>query len=265
MCDSHSPPRMQVFLEVSALNAVAILLGGVAAGAINAVVGSGTLITFPLLVGLGYPPLVANMSNNVGLVPGAFSGVFGFRRELVGQRPRILRLGTASSLGGVVGATLLLTLPASAFRAVVPVFIAIALTLVVAQPRLGEVLRRQHALRPHGGAIVFATVFLIGIYGGYFGGAQGILLVGALGLLLSDRLHRINALKNVLVAIVNSVAAIAFIAFGSLDWGIIGLLAVGSIVGGQLGSHVGRRLPEAALRGLIVIVGCFAIFKLWLG
>jgi len=250
---------------VSLLDAAVILFGGVAAGAINAVVGSGTLITFPLLVGLGYPPLVANMSNCIGLAPGGLSGVVGYRRELAGQRPRIMRLGVASTIGGVVGATLLLTLPASAFRAVVPAFIAIALILVVAQPRLGELLTRQHERRPHGGAVVFAVVFVVGVYGGYFGGAQGIVLVAALGLLLSDSLQRINALKNVLVTVVNSVAAAAFVVFGTVDWGVVALLAVGSIAGGQLGSHFGRRLPDAALRAVIVVVGCFAIFKLWLG
>ena len=256
---------MQWFRRVSTIDAVAILLGGFAAGGINAVVGSGTLITFPLLVGLGYPPLLANMSNNVGLALGNASSVVGYRRELAGQRPRVMRLGIASTLGGIVGATLLLTLPASAFRAVVPVFIALALILVVLQPRLGERLLRQHESRPHGGAVVFIIVFVTGIYGGYFGGAQGIVLVGALGLLLNDSLQRINALKNALVSIVNGVAAVAFIAFGSLDWGIVALIAVGSICGAQFGSHVGRRMPEPALRALIVVVGCFAIFKIWLG
>ena len=254
-----------MFAPVSALHAVAILVGGLAAGTINAVVGSGTLITFPLLVGLGYPPLVANMSNSVGLVPGAVSGAVGFRRELSGQRARIRRLGVASCLGGGTGAALLLTLPASAFRAIVPVFIALALVLVLVQPRLGELIRRRHRSRLHSGATVFAIVFVLGVYGGYFGAAQGILLVGALGLLLDDTLHRVNALKNVLATVVNGVAAIAFIALGSLDWGVVVLLAVGSIVGGQLGSVVGRRLPEAALRGLIVLIGGFAIVKLWLG
>jgi uncharacterized membrane protein YfcA len=250
---------------VSALDAVAILLAAFAAGGINAVVGSGTLITFPLLVGLGYPPLVANMSNNVGLAPGGLSGAIGYHRELAGQRPRVIRLGTASCLGGAVGATLLLTLPASAFRAVVPVFIAMALVLVVLQPRLGEALTRQHESRPHGGALVFGVVFAVGVYGGYFGGAQGIVLVAALALLLNDHLQRINGLKNVLVTLVNSVAGVAFILFGTLDWGVVGLIAVGSIVGGQFGSHFGRRLPEPALRALIVVVGSFAIVKLWLG
>ena len=216
-----------------------------------------------MLVGLGYPPLVANMSNNVGLAPGGLSGAIGYRRGLAGQRTRMLRLGIASTIGATVGATLLLTLPDSAFNTVVPVFIALALVLVVIQPRLGQLLRRHH-VRPHGGALVFTVVFAVGIYGGYFGGAQGIVLVATLGLLLKDGLQRINALKNVLVTVVNSAAAIAFIAFGELDWGVIGLLAVGSIAGGQFGSHFGRRLPETALRMLIVVVGMFAIFKLLL-
>lgn len=245
-------------------DALAIVLAGAAAGAINVAVGSGTLITFPLLVGLGYAPVVANMSNNVGLVPGVFSGVVGYRRELVGQRRRAMRLAVGSTIGGAIGATLLLTLPPSAFKAIVPVFIVLALVLVIFQPRLNEMLRRQRAARPHGGPEVFAIVTILGVYGGYFGGAQGILLLAALGLLLHDDLQRINALKNVLVVFVNGVAAIAFIAFGTVDWGVAGLIAAGSIVGGSVSSRVSRRLPDAAYRAIIVAVGSFAVIKLWL-
>jgi uncharacterized membrane protein YfcA len=250
---------------MSLLHAILILLAGMAAGTINAAVGSGTLITFPVLIGLGYGPVVANMSNNVGLCPGGLSGALGYRRELEGQRPRALRLACGSTAGAALGATLLLTLPASAFEAVVPVFIVLALLSVVFQAQLGRAVARRRSEAAHGGPAALLVVFVLGIYGGYFGAAQGILLVATLALLLGDRLQRVNALKNVLATAVNTLAAVVFIAFGTLDWGVVGLIAAGSIVGGQLGAHLGRRLPDVALRALIVAVGCFAIVKLWAG
>jgi len=186
---------------VSLLQALAILAAGGAAGAINAVVGSGTLITFPVLLAFGYAPVVANVSNTIGLVPGSVAGAVGYRRELRGQGARIRTLACATAAGAATGATLLLTLPASAFKAIVPVFIAAALVLIIAAPRLGELLRRRrgHAqarIRP----ATLAAVFVTGVYGGYFGAAQGIMLLAILGLALDDSLQRINAAKNILAA-----------------------------------------------------------------
>lgn len=249
---------------MSVLEAIAVVLAGLAAGAINAIVGSGTLVTFPVLLGVGYSPVVANVSNTVGLVPGGLSGVHGYRRELAGQRGRVLRFASASLLGGMTGAVALLVLPASAFKAIVPVFIAIALVLVVLQPRLGRALaqRRRHAR--HGGLPALAGTYASGVYGGYFGAAQGILLIAILGLLLDDEPHRINALKNVLALVVNLVAAVIFVVDGRVAWPAAGLVAAGSVVGGQLGARYGRRLPPAALRGVIVLVGLTAIAKLTL-
>ena len=158
---------------------LAIALAGLLAGAINTVVGSGTLITFPVLLAFGYAPVTANVSNTVGLVPGSLSGAFGYRRELAGQRGRVVRLGTASALGGITGAALLLVLPAAAFKAIVPTFIAIALLLVVAQPRVSALLAKR-AIDPErrGGVLTPLALYAVGIYGGYFGAAQGILLLG---------------------------------------------------------------------------------------
>ncbi|MCW2995397.1 MAG: integral rane protein [Conexibacter sp.] len=245
------------------LDALLILFAGLWAGAINTMVGSGTLVTFPVLLGLGYAPIVANMSNNVGLVPGSISGTLGYRAELRGQGPRAIRLVIAAALGGTAGATLLLTLPPDAFKAIVPVFIGIALVLVVLQPRLAKAIAARRAeVHPHGGRGVQVAVALCGVYGGYFGAAQGILLLAVLGLGLDDTLQRVNAIKNLLTLVVNGVAAIAFIALGDIAWDVAALIAVGSVMGGQIGSRVGRRLPDSALRGLIVVVGCFAIVKL---
>jgi uncharacterized membrane protein YfcA len=226
-------------------------------------VGSGTLITFPVLLAFGYPPVTANVSNTVGLVPGSLSGAVGYRRELVGQRRRAMRLGSASVLGGISGAALLLVLPASAFKSIVPAFIALALVLVVLQPHLTRLLtKRETNTEDRGGALVLIAIYLTGVYGGYFGAGQGILLLGILGVTLSQSLHRTNALKNVLAGLVNGVAGVYFIAFAHVEWAPVGIIACASIVGAQLGAHYGRRLSPVALRGLIVVVGITAIVRL---
>src|ERR1019366_3048357 len=187
---------------------VAIALAGLAAGTINTVVGSGTLSTFPVLLAFGYAPVTANVSNTIGLVPGSVSGAIGYRRELAGQGSRALPLGTMSVAGGITGAVLLLVLPASAFKAIVPVFIAVALVLTVLQPRLAALLlRREIDLeRRRAGAATSIAVYFTGVYGGYFGAAQGILLLAILGVALAQDLQRTNALKNVLAGLVNGVA-----------------------------------------------------------
>jgi uncharacterized membrane protein YfcA len=242
---------------------LAIAVAGMAAGTVNTVVGSGTLITFPVLLAFGYAPVTANVSNNVGLVPGSASGAFGYRRELAGQRGRAMRLGSCSVLGAAIGATLLLVLPASAFKAIVPAFIAIALALVVLQPRINRALaeRRSRIAHEHG-VLTPLAVFATGIYGGYFGAAQGILLLGILGVALPQDMQRTNALKNVLAGIANGVAALIFLFAAHIAWAPAALIAGGSIVGGQIGSTYGRRLSPEALRGLIVLVGLAAIVKL---
>jgi uncharacterized membrane protein YfcA len=246
------------------LHVLAIFAAGVAAGTINAVVGSGTLITFPVLLGFGYAPVVANVSNTIGLVPGNASGAFGYRRELQGQSARrIVPLAVASLAGGIIGAVLLLTLPASAFKAIVPVFIAIALVMIVVNPRLSRWLdARGSGPRGEPRAVTTLAVFASGVYGGYFGAAQGILVLAILGLALEEKLQRINALKVILVGLVNLVSGVIFIFAAHVAWGAAGLIAAGSILGGVIGSKYGRRLPPAALRGLIVIVGIIAIVHL---
>jgi uncharacterized protein len=245
------------------LEAAALLLAGVAAGTINAVVGSGTLITFPALLAVGYSPVVANVSNTVGLVPGSVTGAIGYREELRGQGGRAVRLGCASVAGGITGAVLLLVLPESAFEAIVPVFIGIALVLIVAQPWLSERLgRRRRPEGHHGGPLAAAGTYGAGVYGGYFGAAQGILLISLLGLVLPEDLQRLNALKNVLTGLVNLVAGVVFILVADIAWGAALMVAAGSVVGGHLGARYGRRLPPAALRAVIVVVGTIAIVHL---
>ena len=242
---------------------LSIALAGLAAGTINTLVGSGTLITFPVLLAFGYPPVTANVSNTIGLVPGSVSGAIGYRRELAGQGGRVMRLGAMSVLGGVTGAVLLLVLPASAFKAIVPVFIAIALALVVFQPRLNDwLLRREVDMRREGGALTALAVYATGVYGGYFGAAQGILLLGILGVALSQDLQRTNALKNVLAGMVNGVAGVYFALAAHVEWAPAGIIAGASIVGAQLGARYGRRLEPRPLQAIIVVVGILAIVRL---
>jgi uncharacterized protein len=247
--------------------AVAIVIAaGAAAGAVNAIVGSGTLITFPLLLALGYSPVTANMSNTLGLIPGSLAGAYGYRHELDGQRHRLVRLGALALAGGLTGGILVLALPPTIFRTVVPVLIALALILIVAQPVLSRRLAtaRGRTLRyatPAGALAVYGC----GVYGGYFGAAQGVLLIAVLALAFPGNLQQHNGVKNVLVALANLTAALVFLTASQLAWIPAILIAIGSVIGGRLGARYGRRLPPVALRGLIVAVGLIAIGNLLLG
>ncbi len=260
------PAGYDLWPDVSPLAALAILAAGLAAGTLNTIVGSGSLITFPTLLALGYPPVVANVSNTVGLVTGSVSGAIGYRRELAGQRRRLRMLGAASAAGGLTGGVLLLALPATVFRAVVPALILVACGLVAAQPRLARRrVARDGAVPAHGGPLLFVGVYATGVYGGYFGAAQGVMLIALLGIFLDDSLQRLNAAKNVLAGLVNGVAAILFIVFADVDWAVAGLLAAGAIAGGQVGASIGRRIPPAWLRAGIVVVGTAVAVRLLVG
>jgi uncharacterized protein len=239
---------------VSPMEALAILGAGAVAGAVNTIVGSGSLVTFPTLLALGYSPLVANVSNTVGLVPGSVSGAIGYRRELTGQRRRLLALGSMSLLGGITGAALLLAAPGT-FRALVPFLILLACALMAAQPRLAR--RGGASNRPvlAGRGLLPLLVYATGIYGGYFGAAQGVLLIAFLSLGINDHLQRLNAAKNVLAALVNGVAALIFMVVTHVDWAAAGLLAVGATAGGFTGASIGRRIPGPVLRYVVVIGG----------
>lgn len=245
------------------IEALAVVAAGAGAGFVNAVVGSGSLITFPTLLAVGYPPVTANVSNNIGLVPGSIAGVHGYRRELRGQMSRVRTLAVGSASGAVVGATLLLTLPSDVFDAVVPVLVLVAVGLMIVQPRLSRWVadRRPDDARDVGFVPVL-LVFLAGVYGGYFGAAQGILLLGILGVFVPDDIHRSNALKNVLAGTVNAVAAIAFILFADVAWEAVALVAVGATAGGALGAKIGRTIPPTVLRVLVIALGLFVAARL---
>jgi uncharacterized protein len=246
---------------MTVLEALAVLAAGTAAGGVNAVVGSGSLITFPTLLAVGLSPVTANVSNTIGLVPGVASGIVGYRRELRGQRARIVRLGSASLVGGVVGAVLLLVLPDGAFAAIVPALILLGLLLVVLQPRVSAWVNARHegARGDFGPWWVWPAVLGTGGYGGYFGAAQGVILMGVLGIGIDDALQRLNGLKNVLAGLVNGIAGLIFVFVADVDWTVVALIAAGSVVGGQVGATLGRRLSPLVLRVVIVVVGLVAL------
>lgn len=254
---------------MSLFEVVAILLAGIAAGTINTVVGSGTLITFPTLLAFGIPPVTANVSNTIGLVPGSVSGAIGYRRELAGQRGRVLRLAVASLIGGTAGAVLLLVLPDDAFTAIVPLLIVLGLVLVVCQPRISAWVARRHAstggMPYHGTWWVWPGVLVTGVYGGYFGAAQGVLLMAVLGTGVDESLQRLNGVKNILAAVVNGIAGLIFAVVADVDWWVVLLIGIGSVIGGQIGATVGRRLPPVGLRIAIVTVGTVALAVFLLG
>jgi hypothetical protein len=246
---------------VNLVEAGLVVLAGFGAGTINAVVGSGSLITFPTLIWVGLPPVVANVSNTVGLVPGAASGAWGYRRELAGQRGRLLRLGAGTLTGSLVGAILLLVLPPDVFATVVPALILVACLLVVIQPWLVRRLA-DRPRRDHGGPLVWLAIFATGMYGGYFGAAQGVLLIAVLAVGLDETLQRVNAAKNVLGGLANLIAGVLFIVVADVNWAAAGLVAAGAVVGGLLGARVARRLAPAVLRAVVVLIGIIAVVTL---
>jgi uncharacterized membrane protein YfcA len=261
---SSTAPRRAWKPELSALHALAIVGAGVGAGIANAIVGSGTLITFPTLLAFGYAPVTANVSNTIGLVPGNVTSMIGYRPEMAGQRQRGIRLGIASLIGAAGGATLLLVLPASAFRAVVPAFIGLGVFAILTGPYVSKLLARRNveASEASGGVATFLGIVVCGVYGGYFGAGQGLLYIAVLGIAIADTLHRLNALRNLLAGLANTIAAVVFIASAHVAWDAAGLIAIGSIAGGWVGVHIGRRLPPTVYRAVIAAVGIVAFAKL---
>ncbi|MBN9624368.1 MAG: sulfite exporter TauE/SafE family protein [Actinobacteria bacterium] len=237
---------------MSPLEVLAVLAAAFAAGGINAIVGSGSLVTFPVLLAVGFAPVTANVSNSVGLVFGNVSAAWGYRRELVGQRERVIMGGVGTAVGAVTGGVLLLTLPEGVFEAVVPLLILLACGLMIARPKP----KLSHgSLSHHRKLALVAVGFAVGVYGGYFGAAQGVILLAALRFLIPDHLQRLNGLKNVMVGVANGVAAILFVIVAHVAWDAAALVAVGSVTGAQVGARYGRRIPDQTLRWTVVTVG----------
>jgi uncharacterized membrane protein YfcA len=243
-----------------------LIAAGVAfiAGAINSVAGGGSLILFPTLVTLGLPTVDANVTNSVAQWPGYLGGIFGFREQYVGQKSRIIRLGIVAVLGGILGSELLLTTPSSAFDVVVPVLVMLASLLLAVQPLLTRRLRREEG---EGGtrdpAWLYVALFLAAAYGGYFGGALGVILVGVLGVAL-HRLKLANALKSVLSAITATVTLVIFGFFGPVHWLVVAVAAPASLLGGFLGARIATRIPTTPLRVFIVVFGVAVSIYLFL-
>lgn len=245
------------------LDAAIILLAGLAAGTINGIIGSGTLITFPVLVALGYPPVVANQTSSLGLFPGAFASVAAFKDDLRGHWRATSRFMACALVGASVGAALLLALPASAFEAVVPILIGGALVLIVFQPRIAAALaERRRPGKAEVGPLTLLALVACGVYGGYFGAAQGIMLFAVLGTALPDDPQRVNGTRPLLAGMANLVSAAIFVAIGNPDYAAAGLLVVSGLAGGVLGGFVAKRLSKQTLRVVIVLVGVAAILQL---
>jgi len=254
-------------------------VAGIGAGVMNAVVGAGTLVTFPILVLLGFPPVVANVSNTVGLVPGSIMASIGYRSTLRGRGPVVRRLLVATSIGALTGGALLVLLPGRAFDAVVPWLLLVAALLAALQPRIAATVALRRAVQigrsagdvaatvPGGPVrpLFFLGILLTGIYGGYFGAAQGVILLVILGLAHGGPLNELNGTKNILGGTANLVSALLFIAIADVDWKVAGLVAVGATIGGGLGGRYGRRLPSSALRLLLVVIGVIAAAVRFIG
>jgi uncharacterized protein len=254
---------------VTPVDALLIASAGVAAGVINAVVGAGTLMTFPILLLLGYPPVIANVSNTIGLVPGGVMASIGYRSTLAGRGPLVRRLLVATSVGGLLGGGLLVLLPDRAFGFIVPWLLLLAAALAALQPRIAAAVGLRRAARgitagPPGttsravGPGLLLGILLTGVYGGYFGAAQGVMLLVILGLAIGGPLNELNGVKNILSGTANLVSSLLFIAIAEVDWAVAGLIAIGSTIGGGLGGRYGRRLPSSALRVLLVGIAVVA-------
>lgn len=236
---------------MSPLEALAVFAAALAAGAINAIVGSGSLITFPTLLAVGYAPVTANVSNTVGLCFGNFSAVWGYREELRGQERRATLLAATGGLGAIAGGVLLLVLPSGVFDAVVPVLILMACALLVLRPS-----PRLHQTSPRIRALALGGIaFFAGLYSGYFGAAAGVILLAVLRLLINDRLQRLNGAKNLVIGTANAIAALLFVIFAHVAFLAAALIAVASVTGAQIGSRYGRRIPDERLRWVVVTVG----------
>jgi uncharacterized membrane protein YfcA len=232
--------------------AALLAAAGFGAGAVNAVAGGGSLITFPALLAAGYPSITANVTNSIAVLPGYVGGSLAYRRELAGQGGRIRALAVTSAAGAAAGAALLLVSPASVFEAIVPWLILAACGLLAVQPRIAAAARGRHARSP---LVLHAALFAATVYGGYFGAGLGIMLLAILGVFVDDDLQRLNALKGVLSLLVAVVTVVGFALFGPVAWDAAAIVGVTCLAGGAAGVGVARRLPAPVLRGLVIAYG----------
>lgn len=249
---------------MSPADALAVFAAGIGAGTVNTIVGSGSLITFPTLLALGYPPVLANVSNTVGIFPGSISGAIGYRHEVRGRSRQVAGFCLIGAAGGLTGGVLLLALPGSAFRLIVPYLILLACVLMALQPRLTRLI----AGRSTGGAhrvVLVAATFATAVYGGYFGAAQGVLFIAIFAIFMGEHIQVLNGIKNAVAAMVNLTAALLFMSVSHVAWAPVALIAAGSILGGQIGAHLGRRMRSRWLRVVIIGVGLVVAGQLLAG
>jgi uncharacterized protein len=245
---------------MSLRDALLVLAGGLVAGIANTIAGGGSLLTFPLLVALGLPPLDANVTNTVGIAPAAVGGVLGYRRELAGQRQRLIRLLPYAVVGAVVGAVLLLTTPAGVFTRVVPALIVVACLVLLAQRPLARVVHKRR--RGTRSSLLRAGLFVTAVYGGYFGAAVSVLVLALFAVTIDDSLQRLNALKVPFAGAMNLVSGLVFAIFGPVHWVYVLALAPATLVGGRIGASLARRVPDQPLRIAVVVLGLGA--AVWL-
>src|SRR6202789_2492609 len=256
-------PEVGGTATLSGAHIVLLLLGGLGAGIINGVAGGGSLISFPLLLALGYPALTANITNTVGIWPGYAGGAAGFRKEIDDQRNRLIRLTPVALLGGIAGAILLLTTSSATFKHLAPWLVLAASILLRAQPLLRRALAGSSHAPPRTRPVLLAGgTFAASIYGGYFGAGLGVMLLAILGLALPDSITRTSGLRTALSILINGVAALVFVIHGGLAWRAVGLLAAGSLVGGWIGARIALSIPATALRIVVVAVGLATVVKL---
>ncbi len=246
------------------LHVAIIVVAGMLAGATNTVVGSGTLITFPILLWLGIPAVQANIANNIGLAPGSVSGAVAYRSELQGSRARLAGLALAAAAGAIVGASLLLILPPGIFVEVAPWLIGFAVLLMIFQDRIARALNfsKPEVMLRLRLALLAITVFLSSIYGSYFGAGQGIILLSAMTILMTEGIQQVNALKNFLQGIDNTTSAILYALLGNVKWWVVLSLAVGAAFGGHLGAYIGKRLSPVIFTIIVVVIGVIGIVRL---
>ena len=243
------------------LESILLFFAGVGAGMINSVVGSGSLLTFPTMIAIGFPPVVANITGNVGVLPGSFAGAFAYRKFFAGSGKHLIITALFSAVGGAMGAVLILSLPPEIFSAIVPILIGLAVLLVIFGPTIKKaVLKKSHDIeKPDSRFPLYITTALTGVYGGYFGAGQGIILLSFLSLMIRGGIQRANAYKNVLAGAGNLAATVVFLFFADIAWNAAILIMIGSLIGGIIGGRYGQRIPELAYRIFIVTIGIVAI------
>ncbi len=244
-------------------SALLLAAAGFAAGSINAVAGGGSLVSFPALVASGLPPLAANVTNTVSVWPGYLGSVVAYRSEVAVQRSRALALGATAVAGGTAGSVILLTVPDAVFEAVIPVLVLLGCALLAVQPRVAaRIAARTAAGGRRRTADVHVATFAAAVYGAYFGGGLGVILLAVLGIFLTDHLQRTNALKSVLSLIINTVALVVFALFAPVDWGSVAVVAPASLLGGYVGAGFARRLGATTLRW--TVIGFGVVVAIWL-